>query len=52
MLLPPPFARIGLVISEPMRLPATLDKDGAARQAALLDEAMQRYARQAMDLIG
>jgi hypothetical protein len=52
MLLPPPYARIGLVISEPMCLPATLDKDGAARQAALLDEAMQRYARQAMDLIG
>jgi hypothetical protein len=51
MLLPLPFTRIGLVISEPIRLPKSLDKNMAARQAQILEAGMEQCALEAQDLI-
>jgi lysophospholipid acyltransferase (LPLAT)-like uncharacterized protein len=52
MLMPWPFARVGLVIGKPIRLPGRLDKNGAARQAEILEAAMERCARRARNLVG
>ena len=51
MLLPLPFTRVGLVISEPVRLPPSMDKDMAARQAKILQNVMQQCTMVAQDLI-
>lgn len=51
MLLPLPFTRVGLVISEPIPLPHTLNKPMAARQAEILQNVMQQCTRAAEDLI-
>lgn len=51
MLLPLPFTRVGLVISEPLELPSPLDKAEAHRQADLLQAAMERCAREAQNLV-
>lgn len=51
MLLPLPFTRVGMVLSEPIRLPFTMDKSMAARQAEILQNVMQQCTMAAQDLI-
>jgi len=51
LLLPLPFTRVGLVISEPIRLPRELDKTMAARQAEMLQEAMEQCTLSAQNLV-
>lgn len=51
MLLPLPFTRVGLVLSEPIRLPSTMDKITAARQAKILENIMKQCTTAAQDLI-
>lgn len=51
MLLPLPFTRVGLVISEPIPLPKGLDKTMAVQQAKVLETTMGQCALQAQDLL-
>jgi hypothetical protein len=50
MLLPLPFTRVGLVLSGSIPLPPTMDKTMAARQAEILQTAMQQCTLVAQDL--
>lgn len=51
MLLPLPFTRVGLVLGEPISLPSMMDKSMAARQAEILQNAMQQCTLAAQHLI-
>lgn len=51
MLLPLPFTRVGLVLSEPVSLPSNMDKSMAVQQAEILQNTMQQCTLAAQDLI-
>lgn len=51
MLLPLPFARVALVVSEPLELSPMLDKSAAVRQAEILQSAMEECTREARKLV-